>query len=912
MYIMNTVSILFLFSFFVCLSLGIYVLRLNAKGVLNISFFALCLALSVWGVSFAFMTVAPDMATALAWRKLAALGFIPFYAIFLHFCLLLTGYGKRWLYPLLYLPTLIFLLERLLLEHVTPNLFIKMSWGWNYIAPQTNIFRNIFDIYVLIYTLTAFFLVYRWGRRSHQAREKKQSLIIVITGMLSFLLGLVTDILPYYSDIVLPPLGIVLLLICIIGIWVAITKYNLMTITTTYVAEHILKTMSDPVLLFGLDGSVKISNNAAHEILGYTEDELKTKKVTELFENDNTVIFGGHSKTAISEENQIVTRDGRKISVRNAISFIRNPDNTDIGLVYVIHNITQLKQNEQELKKAHYELEGRLKTRNKIIDESINIIFITDYEGTIEYANFTFEKTTGYTTQEVIGQNPRILSSGEVTKEQYKEMWDTIKAGKTWRSLYKNKKKDGQLYWCNSFISPIKNDLGQITNFMAIQEDITREVLAKEQLRYLSDNDMLTGTLNRAHFVDRLNHYLPDNQSQYTCGVLIHLNIDGFGLINDSFGYIIGDRILKEFAEFLKAKVAELDMVHGTAREALLGRLGGDDFAIFLLDRSSKEGMKSAEALGQAIRNHRFLNQAIRLTVSMGIVVCPDHGETSSELLSKVNAATLTAKELGKSRYFVYNNDKDYLQEAQSSIEEKSQIITAIENDLFVPWFQPIMHIKTQEIHHHEALARIVKQDGKVMTPDTFISTAENTGLIADIDRIMISKSIKTQSDLSRLGKKMTFSMNLSGKYLGDNTMLDFIQHTIEETASDPQLLVFEITETAAIHNLQEAAAFVKTLKKMGCKFAIDDFGVGFTSFVYLIEMPIDFLKIDGTFIRRLPESHRDQVLVKTIADMAKSLGIETIAEFVDSEQTLKILQGLGVDYAQGYLIGKPKPTLKI
>lgn len=851
------------------------------------------------------------METALSWRKVAAFGFIPFHAIFLHFCLLLTGYGRRWLYPLLYLPGLIFLLERLLLEKVTPDLFIKLSWGWNYIAPQTNVFRNLFDIYVLVYALSGFFLVYLWGRRSQLAREKKQSLIILITGVISFLLGMVTDVLPYYSDIVLPPLAIVILLICIIGIWVAITKYNLMTITTTYVAEHILKTMSDPVLLFGLDGSVKISNNAAQQILGYNEDELKAKTVGEIFENYNIITFRDQSETALSEENLLLTQAGKKIPVRNAISLVGDENNDNRGLVYVIHDISVLKHNEQALRQAHYELEGRLKTLNKIIDESINNIFITDYDGTIEYANFTFEKTTGYKRDEVIGENPRILSSGEVTREQYKDMWDTIKSGKTWRSLYKNRKKDGQLYWCNSFISPIKNEQDQITHFMAIQEDITNEVLAKEQLRYLSDNDMLTGILNRAHFVERLNEYLTDKQNPYNCGVLIHINIDGFGLINDSFGYIIGDRVLKEFAEFLQAIVTELDMIHGCEREALIGRLGGDDFAVFLLERNDKEGIKSAEDIGQEVRNHRFLNQAIRLTISMGIVVCPDHGETSSELLSKVNAATLTAKELGKSRYYIYSDDKDYLQAAQSAIEEKLQIITAIESNLFEPWFQPIMHIKSKEIHHHEALARLVWTNGTVMTPDTFISTAENNGLIADIDRIIISKSIKTQAELSRQGKKMTFSMNLSGKYLGDDQMLDFIQQAIEKMAPDPQLLVFEITETAAIHNLQEAAVFVKTLKTMGCKFAIDDFGVGFTSFVYLIEMPIDFLKIDGTFIRRLPESNRDQVLVKTIAEMAKSLGIETIAEFVDSQQTLRILQDLGVDYAQGYLIGKPSPNLR-
>lgn len=573
-------------------------------------------------------------------------------------------------------------------------------------------------------------------------------------------------------------------------------------------------------------------------------------------------------------------------------------DKRDVLFLYG-SDITEKKSAEAELK--------RLKS---VIDESINIVFITDNRGNIEYVNSTFVTITGYSKEEVVGKNPRILASGETSQASYKNLWETIKSGKTWRGLFKNKKKNGELYWANGFISPIKNEKGQITHFMAIQEDITEKILAESRLHYLATYDSTTSILNRNRFVELLTDSINSKDNPVRQGVLLQVNIDAFKLINDTYGYSIGDQFLKNFADFLKEHTNELDLKSMKQRASLIGRLGGDEFAIFLFDTDEREGSNIAEDLRKKIENYRFLNDMIRVTASIGIVIYPEQGATTAELLSKANAATNRAKELGQNRCYLYKDEDSYLRTASSSLEEKQLIITAMEEDRFIPYFQPILDIKANSIHHYESLARLITYDGKVLLPSSFIFTAERYGLVSSIDRIITHKTMVIQGELSRLGRKITFSMNLSGKHLGDEEMLEYIKTSLRETGADPECIVFELTETAAIRDLSSAVAFVKELKDTGCKFSLDDFGVGFTSFVHLIDMSVDFIKIDGSFIRHLPERQRDRILVATIAEMAKGLGIKTIAEYVDKEETLKILKDLGVDYAQGYYIGRPSPTL--
>jgi len=639
-----------------------------------------------------------------------------------------------------------------------------------------------------------------------------------------------------------------------------------------------------PVLIVSKQGIVLHSNRAAYKVFRDWFKEGDRCVHQSIYE----ALQKGDAKQAIevSIEGRFYAFDVMELSGKDVIFLYGN-------------DITDRKATEAEI--------NRLK---QVIDESINIVFITDYNGNIEYVNNTFEAITGYSRQEALGKNPRLLASGETSHANYKNLWDTIKAGKTWRGIFKNKKKNGDIYWANGFISPIKNEQGHITHFMAIQEDITHKMLADAKLHFLTNFDQTTGIINRSRFVEVLREAISSTEDQVKSGVLLQVNIDAFKLINDSYGHSIGDQFLKTFADFLRDYLWEIDAKKRPPREGIIGRLGGDEFALFLSDRDEHEGMLIAEELRRKIENHRFLNDMIRVTASIGITVYPDQGLTVSELLTKANVATTRAKELGQNRCYLYSDADSYLKTAPTSLEEKQMIISAMEEDRFVPYFQPILDIKQNKVHHYESLARLITPDGKVLLPSSFIFTAERYGLVSGIDKIITYKTMQIQAQLSSLGKAISFSMNLSGRHLGDESMLDYIKYALKDTGANPGYIVFELTETAAVRDFKRAAEFVRELKDIGCKFSLDDFGVGFTSFVHLIEMSVDFVKIDGSFVRNLPDREKDRILVRAMTDMAKGLGIRTIAEFVDREETLNILREMGVDYAQGYYIGRPSQHL--
>src|SRR3989339_224663 len=266
---------------------------------------------------------------------------------------------------------------------------------------------------------------------------------------------------------------------------------------------------------------------------------------------------------------------------------------------------TKRKQAEEEIK--------RLFTA---IDQSINIVFITDAKGHIEYVNSMFEQVTGYTKREAIGQNPRILASGETSHAEYEELWGTITAGKTWRGIFKNKKKNGQYYWVNGLITPIRNEKGQITNFLAIQEDITEKMQSEEKIRYLASYDELTGLRNRTCFMEQLNEWLSHYKSYNQTGVLLLMDIDGFRFINDTYGHSTGDKVLHHVAEFLITTLFEIDKHHVNkdVRESILGRMGGDEFAIFLPARDEKEGIETAEKIRKRLEKSRFVEMPGHVT----------------------------------------------------------------------------------------------------------------------------------------------------------------------------------------------------------------------------------------------------------------------------------------------------------
>ncbi len=543
-----------------------------------------------------------------------------------------------------------------------------------------------------------------------------------------------------------------------------------------------------------------------------------------------------------------------------------------------------------------------IKKLSTAIEQSSSIVFITDSDGVIEYVNPIFEQVTGYARQEALGQTPRILSSGETPDSLYEEMWGTIKGGWTWRGVLKNKTKYGGRYWCNTVISPVKDQGGRIINFLAVQEDITEKKASEEKIKYLAFHDEMTDLLNRSRFMELLGERLFSNLEDKEPGVLLMLDIDHFKFINDSYGHGLGDEVLRSISRLLKKILKDED--------SILGRLGGDEFAIYLAPTDEKKGMEIAERIREQIEGYRSGNLPFRLSASIGAVLYPVHGAAVSELFTRVDAAMYRAKELGRNRCHLYRNEDHILEDIHSRLKWKERILKALDDDRFEVWVQPIIGLNDNKVRHYEALARMRDEEGNILLPGAFIEVAERFDIIGAVDKQIIKKTLQLISEASRKGRSLTFSINLSGKDLMDDDLLLFIQSAISETGVDPDRIVFEITETATVCDIDRAIKFIQALKSIGCHFSLDDFGVGFTSFTYLRELDVDYIKIDGSFIRNLKKNKNDQLFVKAIADVARGMKIKSIAEFVENEETFKILKKLGVDYAQGYYIGKPGPLV--
>ncbi len=634
-------------------------------------------------------------------------------------------------------------------------------------------------------------------------------------------------------------------------------------------------------------------------ILGKTDIELGINELSRTFyTNDLKVI---ETKAPIEFEEVIQQEDGLHTYISLKFPLYNTSDETISAVCNISTDITERKHVDAQL--------GRLFAA---VEHSINVVLITDVKGHIEYVNAMFEEVTGYSKEEAIGKNPSILASGETTQVEYEELWNTIKRGKTWRGIFKNKKKNGQLYWGNGLITPIRNESGEITHFLAIQEDVSEKVKAEERVKYLTVYDELTNLCNRTSFMGQMNHWLMDKANHTRMAILFFIDIDGFRLINDTYGHGTGDIVLQRIAEIISSTFSsrEKRFTNSDKDKPLLGRLGGNEFAIFLPACNENDGVEVADEIRAMLEKYRFVEISSHLTASIGMVLYPKDGGTVKELVTKADASLSYAKDLGGNRIHTYHSEDLVLEKIHTRMEWKGKIQEAIREERLEPWFQPILDLKDNQIHHFETLARMRGTNGEIIYPGSFIDTAEVFSLITDIDRIIIKKVLLNQLNLCKGGRSLVHSINLSILDLEDKKFLQFLRSEITKNSIDPKRLIFEITETAAVRNLDTAVNFIRELRLMGCSFSLDDFGAGFTSFRYLKEMDVDYVKIDGSFIRKLPENKHDRLFVKAIADVAKGMGIKTVAEFVENKETSEIVREYGIDYAQGYYIGKPLPVV--
>lgn len=446
---------------------------------------------------------------------------------------------------------------------------------------------------------------------------------------------------------------------------------------------------------------------------------------------------------------------------------------------------------------------------------------------------------------------------------------------------------------------PVYDNRNTFLGHLWMFEDVTQEQQTAQQLIYLAERDSLTGLFNRHRLHEEMERLLAESMRSGSQGALLFFDLDEFKFINDTFGHHAGDATLTRIAAELNALVR---------RNEVLARLGGDEFALlipFITDL--KEAETLAERVVRVIAQLPliFNDTPLRVTVSLGIALYPQHGSTIEELMAHADTAMYQAKACGKNTWQIYRPELDMGKEMVMRIAWNDRLSQAFEKNLFRLHFQGVYHTADRTLSHLEALVRMIDEErpDQLVMPGLFIPIAEKTGKILELDRWVINEAIAT---LARHPKLSAMAVNLSGRSLADPSLPQYIQATLIQHSVDPGRLLVEITETTAIGDLQDAGRFIEALHQTGCVTCLDDFGTGFSSFAYLKYLKVGALKIDGLFIRDLPNDHDNQLFVKSIADVARGMGKVTVAEFVEDEATLDLLTQFGVDLVQGYFLDRP------
>lgn len=542
-----------------------------------------------------------------------------------------------------------------------------------------------------------------------------------------------------------------------------------------------------------------------------------------------------------------------------------------------------------------------MKKLARAIEQAEDIVFITNRDGVIEYVNTAFTRLTGFTREELTGKTPSILRSGKHSRKFYRKLWDTILSGNHFSGEFINRKKDGSLYHESKTITPVKNEAGEITHFVSTGKDITERKRLEEKLTELAHHDYLTGVLNRYRFEKEISDRLQEAGRLGKGGALILFDLDNFKIINDSFGHQTGDQILVRFSGLIS------DMLR---LDDTLARVGGDEFAVFIPDADVATAENITNRMITSVNSYKFESQGrtFRTSMSAGFALFPEHGNTTEELFAKADLALFESKEKGGNCLSIYAPDET----AQSQIRSRRQWITriseSIENDGFVLFAQPVVSIKDRSVSHYEILLRM-KDDNGIVEPGSFLGISERTGIIRNIDHWVVRNTISLVSEQIKKGRGICFSINISNQSFLDNELLRVLKHELDKSPIDPKYLQFEVTETATISSLDRTRHFIDELRQMGFSFVLDDFGAGFSSLNHLKHLKVDYLKIDGDFIRRLHVEPVDQHIVRNIVHLARGFRMKLIAEHVESEETLDFLRRFRVHFVQGNYISPPVPV---
>lgn len=537
-------------------------------------------------------------------------------------------------------------------------------------------------------------------------------------------------------------------------------------------------------------------------------------------------------------------------------------------------------------------------------------VITTNQRGVVLQLNTTAERLTGISQAAARG---RPVTEIFRIRDEHAQQWlDPVRIclheGKTLRlgRAVRLQGAAGETAMIEVVVTPMRDSEGRLISAILVFHDVSKERLMQDRLRYQSSHDQLTGLIDRGEFQRLLDEVLVAAAREQRQHALCYLDLDHFKVINDTCGHMAGDELLVQLAALLLANVRSDDT---------LARLGGDEFAVLFYDCPLDKAVAKADALRDAAQDFGFVwqDKTYNVAFGIGVVAIDAHSGTTTDVLRAADTACHAAKARGRNQIHVYRADDPEVMRFHGEMLWVNRIDEALRHHQFQLYQQTIRPIQADEpgVMHCELLMRSEGNNNELISPEDFIPAAERYNLVTDIDRWVVSNALPKIAEVERQAQPDTrhlYGINLSGQSLSDQDFHRFVKVLLERSGVNPASICFEITETAAIGNLELALRFMLDMKALGCRFALDDFGTGVSSYTYLKRFPLDYVKIDGSFIRNMINDPVSRAMVESVIHISRVIGIKTIAEFVEDEATFVLLRTLGVDYAQGYWVAKPAP----
>ncbi len=693
---------------------------------------------------------------------------------------------------------------------------------------------------------------------------------------------------------------------------IAIKREHDETLLRTSEARYrgLFENVVDGVYIATREGDLIAANPALVKMLGYdsVEDLKAIGKTPVLYVNpiDRERVFARLEAEGYVRnfEYRLRRKDGDEIVVLENARAVYDDEGKVVAHEGTISDITDRKHAETRI----FEEKERAQVTLQSIGDGV---ITTDAEGCIDYINPVAQDLTGWNMRSA--RNRPVSEIMTIINEHTRATVDNpvvtcLKEGRV-ITLAQNSvliSRKGDEIPIQDSAAPIRDRIGNIIGSVMVFHDTSKESRLFRQLSYQASHDAVTGLINRSEFENRLMVGLDNLKANPdTTHALLYIDLDQFKVVNDTFGHSAGDELLRQLSELIQTRIRSTDE---------LARLGGDEFGILLERCNESRAMEVAEAIRDEIEGYRFEWQDSFTTIrcSIGVVVVSADAPDVASIMSSADVACYSAKDMGRNQVHLYRDSDASLRHEE--MKWVSRITSAVEEDRLELFFQPIIAIRSDggvrcgEVRgHYELLLRMRDEDGELISPDQFIPAAERYNLMSTLDRWVVHKALTDLADRDSEGEaRYTLAINLSGTSLSEDRFLKFVISELERHELPRGAICFEITETAAISSLARVAHFMRTLKRLGCKFSLDDFGSGLSSFTYLKNLPVDYLKIDGQFIRNVVDDNVDESMVKAISEVGQAMGIETIAERVETRQVLDKLGALGVEFAQGYYIARP------